>query len=117
MEKEYSNQYIKHTFCESEKKEIAYNMALRVGELQEAEFEKKALVSEFKSRIDKLTAEINLYAGHLNTGFEMRNVKCEVDRDYKLRVVRFWRTDLEKPIIAKERNMTTDELQRELPTE
>ena len=115
MEKEYSNQYIKHTFGESEKKEIAIAMAQTVGDLQCAEDEKKALVSEFKSRIDKLQAEINLAAGQLRSGYEMRNVKCEVERDYKRRVVRYWRTDIDDSVMAKERTMTAEELQRDLP--
>ena len=110
--KEHSYEYIKHTFDEEEKRAIASNMAETVGNRQGAKDEKKAIVSEFKSKIDKMTAEISLAAARLRTGYVMRNVKCEVDRDYKARVIRFYRTD--NGDLGKERTMTTDELQKGL---
>ena len=53
------------------------------GEAETAEDELKAVKSDFKSRIDRMTADIAGLAGKLRSGFEMRRVKCEVNRDYK----------------------------------
>ena len=39
MDKEFSNEYIKHIFTEDEKKEIAMEIAQKVSELQSAEKE------------------------------------------------------------------------------
>jgi hypothetical protein len=114
-EKEFSTQFVKHTFTEEEKRQIAQDMAQKVSELAQLEDQKKAVASQIKSEIDKKQAEVNISATHLNTGYEMRSVKCEVERDYKRRIVRYIRTDNGQ--LGREVPMTADELQKKLPLE
>jgi len=114
MEKEYSNEYVKYVFSEDEKKEIATELAQKVSDLNQAEDEKKAINSDLKSRIDGLQATVNGSATKLNNGYEMRSIKCEVVPDYELKVFRYIRTDTNE--IAKERRMSSDDLQMELET-
>ena len=109
MEKEFSNEYVKYVFSENEKKEIASEMAQKVSEQNQAEDDKKAIMSDLKSRIDRIQAEVNSAATKLNNGYEMRNIKCEVIRDYKRKVIQFMRTDNGE--IAREKPMTADDLQ------
>ena len=110
--KEYSNEYCKYILNDDEKKEIALTMAQKVSELNQAEDDKKSVMSDFKSRIDGLSAEVNRSATLLNNGYEMRNIKCEIIPDYPSRLFRFVRTDNGEE--AKTRKMTTDDLQMEL---
>lgn len=112
MEKEYSNEYCKYVLNEDEKKAIALTMAQKVSEVNQAEDDKKSVMSDFKSRIDGLSAEVNRSATLLNNGYEMRTIKCEVVPDYTLKVFKMIRTDNGE--VAKERRMTSDDLQNQL---
>ena len=109
---DYSNQYCKYVFNEDEKKEIAAEMAQNVSDLQGAEDEKKAIMSDFKSRIDGLQARVNGGATKLNNGYEMRTVKCRIDPDWEGKVWLYVREDNGE--IAKEKKMTSDDLQRKI---
>ena len=110
--KKYSMEYIKYILNEDEKKEIAITMAQKVTELNQAEDDKKSVVSDFKSRIDGLQAEVNRSATLLNNGYEMRNMKCEIISDYDAKVFRYVRTDNGETI--KERKMKSEDLQRKV---
>ena len=112
MEQEFSNEYCKYIFMEDEKKEIASEMAQRVSELQRLEDEKKAIMSDLKSQIDRVQAEVNNSATKLNNGYEMRSIKCEVERNFETRKVRYIRADNGE--VAKERKMTDDERQMQV---
>ncbi len=110
MEKEFSTEYIKFNFTEEEKRDIAAEMARKVTDLAQAENDKKAIMSDLKSKIDSLTAQVNVAATKLNNGYEYRNVKCEIDPVYAEKKVLFWFDGR----IVKERPMTNDEMQIEL---
>lgn len=111
-EKEYTQEYVKHVFSEDETREIATSLALKVSEMKAAEDEKKAVTSDFNSQIDSAKSLINLAATKLNNGYEMRTVKCEIVRDYSLRMILYYRVDTGD--LAKERPMTTDDLQMKI---
>ena len=87
-------------------------MKATCSDLNQAEDEKKAINSDLKSRIDGLQATVNGSATKLNNGYEMRTIKCEVVPDYESKVFRYIRTDTHE--IAKERRMSSDDLQMEL---
>ena len=109
-ETEHSTEYIKFTFTENEKREIASEMARKVAELNSAEDERKAVASSLKSRIDSLQAQVNDAANKLNNGYEYRNVKCEVDRDFKEKTIYF----IFDGETVKEKPMSADDLQPNL---
>jgi isopenicillin N synthase-like dioxygenase len=112
MEKKFENEFIKCTFTENEKKEIAIEMAQKVANLQQAEDKKKAVASDFKSQIDGIQANVNNAATKLNNGYEMRTIKCEVIPNWKKKVWEYWRVDI--GTIAKTKPMTADDLQMKL---
>ena len=112
MEKEFSNEYIKHAFTKDEKKEIAIEIAQKVSDLQLAEDDKKAVMSDFKSRIDLLQANVNSAATKLNNGYEMQTVKCEIIPDWDKKIWQYFRVDNE--LLVKEKPMTADDLQMKL---
>ena len=69
-------------------------------------------MADLKSRIDGLQAQVNLAATRLNNGYEMRQIKCEVVANYVDRVWQYFRTDNDE--LAKERRMTSDDLQMKI---
>jgi len=108
------NEYVKHTFNDLERKEIANRMAQKVSELHQAEDDKKAIMSDFKSKIDGLTAEVNSSATKLNNGYEMRNVECEHTADYTQKVWVVTRCDngewvKDIPMTANDMQMNIDD--------
>ena len=112
MDKEFSNEYIKHSFTDDKKAEIAIEMAQKVSELSSAEDDKKAVMSDFKSRIDLLQANVNSAATKLNNGYEMQNIKCEIVPDWDKKVWQYFRVDDES--LVREKPMTADDLQMKL---
>jgi len=109
MASRVQNEYIKHNFNDLERKEIANRMAQKVSELHQAEDDKKAIMSDFKSQIDGLTAEVNSSATKLNNGYEMRNVECEHTADYTQKVWIVTRRDNGEWV--KDIPMTADDMQ------
>jgi hypothetical protein len=69
---------IKHTLEESDKMKYGKYLAEKIAERDQITLEKKESMSEFKSRLDNVMTDINGFSEALNSGFEMREVKCEV---------------------------------------
>jgi hypothetical protein len=112
MSSEKSTEFIKHTFTEEEKREIASEMAQKITEANEIERQAKAVAGSFKGQIDELKAKVSNCSTKYNNGFEMRNELCDVSRDYDNRMVYYYLEGTSE--LVKERAMTASELQREL---
>ena len=110
---EYSNEYVKHVFTEEEKREIAVEMAQKVSEVQQAEDDKKAVMSDFKSTIDGLQAKVNNAATKLNNGYEMRTIRCVVEADYTTKEW-IYRNE-ETGEVVKTKAMRSEDLQLQVP--
>jgi len=110
-EPRYENEFIKYVFTEFELKEIAAEMAQKIVNLQQAEDDKKAIMSDYKSQIDGIQAGINSSATKMTSGYEMRSVKCKVEPDYARKVWQFFRVDTGG--MVKEKDMTSNDLQME----
>lgn len=111
-ENKIESRLCEYKFDETEKREIAANLANGVAELQRLEERKKSLQSQIKSEMDGKQAAVNLDAERLRSGFEMRSIDCEVVMAYTDNVVRWIRTDTGE--IAHERKMRPDERQEKL---
>ena len=106
---EYCTQWCKYRFNEEEMRKIAETLAHKTQELEEIEEEKKAVVSAFKERSDRVSAEQRAAARKYKDGYEMRNIECEVQRDYDAGVIRYIRIDTGE--VASEVQMTMAERQ------
>ena len=106
---EYCTQWCKYKFNEDEMRKIAETLAHKTQDLEMIEEEKKAVVSAFKERIDRVSAEQRAAARKYKNGYEMRNIECEVQRDYDAGVIRYIRTDTGE--VASEVQMTMAERQ------
>lgn len=106
---EYSTIWCKYKFSEEELRKIAETLAMKTQELAEIEEEKKAVASAFKERGDRVSAEQRSAARKYKDGYEMRNIECEVRRDYDAGIIRYIRTDTGE--IAQETQMSMAERQ------
>lgn len=81
MNKETETITIRYDFTEEETAQKSKQLAIACSEKKQIEDQKKEVNSEFKYKLDSKDAEINLLSTHIQNGYEMRKVKCEVDRD------------------------------------
>jgi len=109
---DFTNEYCKYVFSEVEKKKIAQEMAQNVSDLATAEDEKKAIISDFKSKIDGLQAKVNGAATKLNNGYEMRSIECKINADYEEKLWRYIRQDTFEEV--RTRKMSQDDLQKKI---
>jgi len=112
MENKKSSEYLKYSFTEPEKAEIAIEMAQKVAEVNQAESQLKAVKSQYTGKINILQAELNLAAEKLNTGYEMRSVKCEVVPNWEEKIWEYVRLDTGEFVRAEE--MSVEDLQMRL---
>ena len=112
IEPKKCQEYLRHTFDAEEKAVLSAAMAQAIGELATAEDELKAIKSDFKSRIDRLQAEINDNARKVNNGYEMRYIDCEKIPDTTARLWTIYRLDSGEEV--KKVRMTEDDIQAKL---
>lgn len=70
--------YLRHDFTDADRLGISKDLAEANLQKSRIEDEKKSVNSDFKSRIDRIDADINKLAQALASDFEMRNVECHV---------------------------------------
>lgn len=76
------NYTYKQTFSEKEIREKSRQLAEACQERGHIEDEKKAVMSDYKSKLDSKEAEINTLAGDIQRGFNMKTNLCEVKKDF-----------------------------------
>lgn len=67
---------LKHVFSDPEYTQMARQQAGRLGELSQLEAEAKSIATDFKARMESKKAELQSLSVRVNSGFEMRSVKC-----------------------------------------
>ena len=92
--------------------DMSMELARKNTEHQKAEDQKKSANSQFKSEIDKLTAEINDLSSNMLTGSEVKEVKCEIEDDYVLNKKSITRLDTKEVIFYGD--IPEDEKQMEM---
>lgn len=112
MEVKIVKEHLKCILTEKEIKESGANLARFHSEISDLENQKKSVVSDFKSKIEKATAEADIEARKIQNGYEYRSVECEVQKIFDEKVVQVVRTDTGE--IIKQRAMTPDELQEKM---
>lgn len=110
--KEKSEQYLKCTFTESEKTEMAEKMSIAFQKKAEAEVRLKEVSTQIKAEIAGEDSIIQESAKKYNQGFEYRNVKCTVERDFERGKYRVTRDDTGE--VIEDRLLTEKELQLQM---
>lgn len=90
---EYVKKWCKYDFTDEEKKEIAEELAIKTQQLDALEDEKKAVMSSYKEQIERLQSDVKGAATRYKDGYEMRDIECEVIRDFEDGTISFYRTD------------------------
>ena len=106
-------EYLKCQLTEKEKTELSAQIAKAISDRASAEAKLKEVSASIKAQIAQLDAEISEKALQINNGYEYRNVECRMDKDYRLGSVTITRLDTGE--VIRERPMTAEERQMELP--
>lgn len=106
---------LKHQLTTEEKRELAESMADNQAKLEELEDEKKAVASDYKSRIETVQGEIRRESNTYRQGWELRDIQCSEIQDFDKGIVTVVRLDTGEEV--KVRPMTHDERTLELPFE
>ena len=115
---EYKTMWCKYQFSSEELRDIAERLAIKTQELDTAENEKKAVVAQFKERVEKINMEVKEAARNYKDGFVMKDIECYIERDFDLGVVRYVRTDngeiaQTSKMTMAERQMTIDQAEQD----
>lgn len=90
----------------------AETLAKKTLELDEIELQKKASNASFKERAERISGEIRTASRLYRDKFDMRDVECEVVKDYEFGEVHYVRTDTFE--VAKREMMSHAERQMHL---
>jgi hypothetical protein len=71
-------EYLRYEFSEEELRGKSKQLALSIQLKTQAQEEQKAAASQFKERIESADAQIGKLSRDINSGWEMRNVDCQV---------------------------------------
>jgi uncharacterized FlaG/YvyC family protein len=108
-------EYLKCQLTEKEKTNLSSEIAKAISDRASAEAKLKEVSASIKAQIAQLDAEISEKALQINNGYEYRNVECRMDKDYRLGTVTITRLDTGE--VIRERPMTGEERQMELPSQ
>lgn len=109
---EYEKRWCKYEFTAEELSDIAEKLAIKTQELEEVEDEKKAVMSSYKERLERIAGDVKTAARFYKDRYEMRDIECVVERDFETGEVRFVRTDTGQ--IAHREKMTMADRQRRI---
>lgn len=112
MKRKFTKEFCKYFFGEEEKAKISEEMATKLLSVQDLEEQAKSVAASFKDRIGRAQLEAKQAAKKLKDGYEMRDVECEVVRNYAFGEIRHIRTDTGECVHVKV--MTQEERQMHL---
>jgi len=107
-----TKEVVKVILTTTEVRELGQDLARKYSEIIDLEDQKKAVTSEYKSRIDAGAAEASALARKIGNGYEFREVHCQIYVDVALS--RTYTVRMDTGEILKSRPATSDELQTSL---
>ncbi len=110
--KEITSVFCEYKFTEEEKKQIAQDLAEAIIQDQEVTLQKKAAMSDFKGTLDGIASTITTASRKVKDGYEMKNMDCEVVKDFEKKKVFYIRIDNGE--VAKVRPINDNDLQMNL---
>ena len=102
----------KYVFDEEEKRKISFNLANKNLEKAQLTEDKKAMMSDFKSKIDRVESEITMGSSCIANGYTHKNYECVLLLDYTRQIRRYKSTDTGE--IIKEEAFRPEDKQRKL---
>jgi hypothetical protein len=112
MPEEIIKEYLKYPLTEVEMRKEAEKMAYCLSKRAELEGDLKSIKKQVESDIAKVEAELTSAVTKYQSGFEMRNIECRIDKDFQTNTIRTVRLDTFE--LVRERAMTSEERQLNL---
>lgn len=112
MSKKTVSRHLVVNLTEDEITRCSQELARVTTQQAELEEEKKTVVSGFKEKIDRCISDSRCLARKISTRQDMREVECEWEMNYDLRIAKLIRLDTMEEV--ERRKLTADELQEEL---
>jgi SMC interacting uncharacterized protein involved in chromosome segregation len=109
---EKTEQYLKYTFSAEEVSDMSQKMAQAVDQMDSAQNQKKSVVKQLDAQIAEHEAVVKKNAVNIRQGWEMRNIKCTIRRDFEKGTYKVNRDDTGELII--DRLLTEGELQLQM---
>jgi hypothetical protein len=100
---------LKVNFTEKERFQLGSQLGEALRRLKSTQNDLAAVSAQYKSDIKQIDAEIGSLAERLNSGWEMRKVKCVRIKDYNVGMIQIKRLDTLE--IVEERAMDAEERQ------
>lgn len=101
---------IRYAFTPEELANKSRQLANTCEERSNVVAEKKSVMSDFKSKIDAKDAVVSLLSGHICNGYEMKNVECDVIKDFEKGTKTYTHNGVEYETVA----LTSSDRQTEL---
>lgn len=76
--KNSEKRWLRYDFTATEISELSMDLANTTQQITQTRDEKKAVVSQFKSKIDELESKTGALSSKISSGYEIREVECEV---------------------------------------
>ncbi len=108
-----TTEYLKHVFTEQEKRELADQMAEASVKVREIEGNLKSVSTQLKAEVNKHQAILDQAGEKYRAGFEYRETKCEITKDFNLGYFTLIRLDTGE--VVKERPLEGEERQKSIP--
>jgi hypothetical protein len=109
----HSTEYVRHNFSKDELISFAQELAAAHAEEEQINAEEDVIKTQFKNRRAQQVQRMGMLYGHIQLGFDMRNVRCRLDWDVpNIGEITYVREDSGEAI--KVRPMTEQERQQEL---
>ena len=115
IETKESERFLQCQLTEAETNQYGKEMARGLSGIKEKESALKSVKKQFESEIASIEGRVSALAQKVSSGTEMRNVKCEIVKNFKNLTVTITRLDGGHPEVIEDRTMRADEAQRELP--
>jgi hypothetical protein len=93
MKDELVMMVVKCCLTEEEKLEMGIKLAGHVRSIEQLTEEKKDHAATYKTKIDSHSLEANSLSIALQSGYEMREVECSMEKDYTRKTIDFVRVD------------------------
>ncbi len=77
--KNVEERYLRYDFTAVEIHDLSMKLANKIQDKSNIEDEKKSIVSQYKSQIDAIDAELSSVSSKVANGYEMRKVECQID--------------------------------------
>ena len=102
----------KYQFDAGEKANLSLELANKTNLKAEVEGQKKARMSDFKQQLDQISSDIRTLSVNLVRGYEFRNYRCSVEKNFKKKTKTY--RDITNGTIIDERPLSQADYQIEM---